>query len=143
MLVDGYQSYYPQTQINSLVIDFNSDLLYWVDATTDVIEHINLDGSDRNPVKMFTSLNLYSFSLTLYGDMLYASDFFSKSIERVNLTTSQHYRNMGWLGSKRIYGIALNDSSREPQGMYGGKCRVRSILGSSYVSSPVHILEHF
>ena len=118
ILFDGYQSFYPQLLINSLVIDFNSNLLYWADANNDVIEHMNLDGSDRNTVTMFTSLNLYSFSLALHEDMLYASDLRSRSIERVNLTTGQHYRNMGWLGSERTYGIALNDSSREPQGTF-------------------------
>ena len=116
ILIDGYQSYYIHLSINSLVIDFNSDLLYWVDASTDIIEHIKLDGSDRTHVTMLTSVNLYSFSLALYGDMLYASDLFSHSIEKINLTTNEHYRNMGWLGKLRTYGIALNDSSREPQG---------------------------
>lgn len=113
----GYQSQ-QGGQIIPLVIDFNSNLLYWADANNDVIEHMNLDGSDRNTVTMFTSLNLYSFSLALHEDMLYASDLRSRSIERVNLTTGQHYRNMGWLGSERTYGIALNDSSREPQGTF-------------------------
>lgn len=118
ILIDGYQSYYIHLSINSLVIDFNSDLLYWVDASTDIIEHIKLDGSDRTHVTMLTSVNLYSFSLALYGDMLYASDLFSHSIEKINLTTNEHYRNMGWLGKLRTYGIALNDSSREPQGLH-------------------------
>ena len=116
VLVDGYQSFYVQLLINALVIDFRSDLLYWVDASTDMIEHINLNNSERTQVKLFSSVNLYSYSLVLHEDMLYASDLYSGSIERVNITTNEHYRNMGWLTNKRPYGIALNDSSREPQG---------------------------
>lgn len=117
VLVDGYDSsYFAQTLINSLVIDFNSDLLYWVDANNDIVEHIRLDGSGRTELKLFTSVNLYPFSLTMYKDMLYASDLRSRSIERVNVTTRERYRNMGWLTAMRTYGIALNDSSREPQG---------------------------
>lgn len=117
--MDGYDSWYPQIYINSLVIDFKSDLLYWVDANSDRIEHMNLDGSQRTVAISFSQINLFSFSLTLYGDMLYASDHRSRSIERVNLTTMEHYRSMGWLNRQRPYGIFLNDSSREPEGMYG------------------------
>ena len=117
VIVDGYESFYFQLLINALVIDFKYDLLYWVDADTDVIEHIELDGSNRQEFKVFTSVNLNSFSLTLYDDMLYASDLNSRSIERVGISTNVHYRNMGWLTNKKTYGIALNDSSREPQGM--------------------------
>ena len=118
VVMDGYGSFSPQIHINSLVIDFKSDLLYWVDAGQDAIEHIELDGSNRQEFKVFSSVNLYSFSLTLYDDMLYASDLNSRSIERVRISTNEHYRNMGWLTNKKTYGIALNDSSREPQGMY-------------------------
>ena len=122
VIVDGYETDFLQIRINSLVIDFQSDLLYWVDAgyfSDDMIEHIELDGSNKQEFKVFTSVNLHSFSLTLYDDMLCASDLNSRSIERVRISTNEHYRNMGWLANKKIYGIALNDSSREPQGMYG------------------------
>ena len=114
--MDEHPEFIPQLLINGLVIDFTSDLLYWADAQTDVIEHMKFDGSERTQVKSFTSLNLYSIGLTLYGDILFASDYRSRSIERVNVTTGEHLRNMGWLTAMRTYGIALNDFSREPAG---------------------------
>lgn len=106
----------PQNLINGLLVEFTSNLLYWADAQNDVVEYMNFDGSQRTLVKAFTSINAYPYSLTVYKDILYASDHRSRSIERVNLTTGEHIRNMGWLSAMRTYAIALDDSSREPPG---------------------------
>lgn len=114
--MDEHPGHLPQNLINGLIIEFTSNLLYWADAQNDVIEYMNFNGSQRTLVTSFTSINLYPHSITIYKDILYASDYRSRSIERVNLTTGDHIRNMGWLSAMRAYGIALDDSSREPPG---------------------------
>ena len=108
---------YPQQGggIIPLVIDFNSNLLYGAceNIYGTKYMYINLDGSDTDTLTMCT--NEYYFSVALHKDVLYESQVSSSSIETVNLNTGQH-ENMGWLGFGSTYGIALNDSSREPQG---------------------------
>ena len=115
--MDEHPALIPKLLINGLVIDFSSDLLYWVDAQTDIIERMKLDEERKaETVHTTTSHNLYSFGLTWYEDILYASELRSRSIERVNVTAGEHLRNMGWLTEKMTYRIALNSSSREPSG---------------------------
>lgn len=115
VIVDEFPGFIPHLLINGLVIDYSSKLLYWVDAQTVVIEHVNFYGSDRVMVQAF-SIYPYPYRATLYKGVFYYSDLKSRSIERFNLTTAEHLHNMGWLTIQRVYGIALNDSSREPPG---------------------------
>ena len=102
-------------RIIPLVIDFNSSLLYGAceNKYGTGYMYINLDGSDTDTRTMCTNWDY--FSVALHENVLYESQVSSSSIQRVNLITGQH-ENMGWLGFGRTYGIALNDSSREPQG---------------------------
>ena len=117
IIMDEHPALIPKLLINGLVIDFSSDLLYWVDAQTDIIERMKLDEERKaETVHTTTSHNLYSFGLTWYENILYASELRSRSIERVNVTAGEHLRNMGWLTEKMTYRIALNSSSREPSG---------------------------
>ena len=115
-IMNDHPGIIPQLLITGLVIEFNSNLLYWADAQTDVLEYMDFNGTQRTVVKSFPSVNVYPYSLTIYKDILYASDYRSRSIERVNLTTGDHIKNLGWLSAMRTYGIALDDSSREPPG---------------------------
>ena len=110
----GYQSQ-QGGQIIPLVIDFNSNLLYGACQNMYGTEYmyINLDGSDTDT--RTKCRNWDYLSVALHENVLYESQVSSGSIERVNLITGQH-ENMGWLGFGSTYGIALNDSSREPQG---------------------------
>ena len=104
---------------NGLVIDYQSSLLYWIDAWFNEIKYVNFNASDSGTVERFTVLNPRPFSVAFYNEMLYFSDFHSRSIERFNLTTGEHERNMGSMGPSAIYGIALLDSSTQPQGKCG------------------------
>lgn len=117
LLVDAYFFFGVHISLNGLVIDFNSDLLYWVDSNNRAVEQSDLDGNNRRDLNLYSSLTWRSYGLTLYEDMLYASDVSSKTIERINITTEERYRNMGYLTQQLPWRIALNDSSREPQGI--------------------------
>ncbi|PFX27283.1 Low-density lipoprotein receptor-related protein 6 [Stylophora pistillata] len=118
IIMEEHPGIIPKLLINGLVIDFSSNLLYWVDAQTDIVERMKLDQTNNaETVHTTTSQNLYSYGLTLYEDILYASELRSRSIERINVTAGEHLRNMGWLTEKMTYRIALNSSSREPSGM--------------------------
>lgn len=67
---------------NGLTIDYDTKRVYWADAKLKFISSIDFDGNHRAIV---VSGNLpHPFALTLYGDMLYWTDWTTKSIHSCN-----------------------------------------------------------
>ncbi len=100
---------------NGLAIDFKSDMLYWADASTDVIERMHMNGTGRAVV--MSGLR-HPFGLALFEDYLFYSDWYDRSIYRVSLlntssTTVMRHRLVG-LMELQVYaesmqqGIAFN-----------------------------------
>ena len=57
------------TRVSSLALDFKNKLLYWCDASLDLIERVDLQGNNRVVVLNLTSdKNYHPFGLTLYED---------------------------------------------------------------------------
>ncbi|MBZ3890926.1 Low-density lipoprotein receptor-related protein 2 [Sciurus carolinensis] len=66
---------------NGLTLDYETDLLYWADASLQRIERSTLTGMDR---EVIVSTAFHSFGLTLYGQFIYWTDFYTKKIYRAN-----------------------------------------------------------
>ena len=77
-LVNGTNITWP----NGLAIDYNKNRIYWADAKTDVVESINLDGTDR---KIIISGTRHIFGLAIDAEHIYWTDWSEKSILRAPL----------------------------------------------------------
>lgn len=98
-----------------IVIHVAESRVYWVDALTDIVYSMNYYGF-QSELKFFMK-DINPYDLALLGDTLYWSDLHTHSIERLNKTTAEHHNNFGWLSYEDVKGIAVMDSSRQPQGM--------------------------
>ena len=71
---------------NAVTIDFTEPALYWADAWIDIIARGDLDGN--NVVILLRGEDSYHpFSMTVYGDHLYWTDWSLNSVERINKYT--------------------------------------------------------
>ena len=71
---------------NGLTIDQATNRLFWADARLDKIESSDLMGGDRQ-VTMSSPTDIHPFGLTVHQDMLYWTDWNTKSISRYNLSS--------------------------------------------------------
>ncbi|KAM9664148.1 low-density lipoprotein receptor-related protein 2 [Trichechus inunguis] len=66
---------------NGLTLDYEEELLYWADASLQRIERSSLTGMDR---EVIVSTTLHPFSMTVYGQYIYWTDWYTKSVYRAN-----------------------------------------------------------
>ena len=62
---------------NGLTIDYTAQRIYWADASRDMIEYSNVDGSGR--FVLLSQLD-HPFSITLEGDLLFWTDWLNQAI---------------------------------------------------------------
>ncbi|XP_051771492.1 low-density lipoprotein receptor-related protein 2 [Ctenopharyngodon idella] len=67
---------------NGLAVDYLMDRLYWVDAQLDRIEHVSIDGLDRQAFSSIGQIT-HPFSLTIHTDHLFVSDWRMNSVFRM------------------------------------------------------------
>lgn len=73
---------------NALAIDFFSDKIFWADAHLDVIEYSDFDGNHRHQVISGSSVP-HVFSLTVFDDWLYWTDWNIKAVLRTHKFTGE------------------------------------------------------
>nr|CAD7429648.1 unnamed protein product [Timema monikensis] len=71
---------------NGLALDYGARRLYWADALRDRIETSDLHGKNR--VHLVPEAT-HPFGLTQYGDHIYWTDWYKKSVERADKTTGK------------------------------------------------------
>ena len=71
---------------NGLTIDRVTNRLFWTDAKLDKIEASDLNGGNRRLI-MLSAANIHPYGLAVYLDMLYWTDWNTKSISRFNLSS--------------------------------------------------------
>ena len=74
--------------VNVLAMDYQNRLLYWCNGYLDKIERVDLQGNNREVIVELPSDSMQPFGLALFGDVLYWSDWNSKSIHKYNMNTS-------------------------------------------------------
>ena len=57
-----------------LTLDYQNQVLYWIDASLDKIESSNVDGTNRQLIATFVS-NYHAFAISYFNNILYWSDW--------------------------------------------------------------------
>ena len=101
---------------NQIIIDFEEERVYWIDAFWDTIESVDYNGEDWQQVEAGRDV-IYPVSLTIINKVLYWTDSGLKlrnalhELDHVKARDHQGDHN-GGLG-----GLALIDPSRQPSGL--------------------------
>nr|XP_045622888.1 low-density lipoprotein receptor-related protein 2-like isoform X5 [Procambarus clarkii] len=105
---------------NGLSIDYKTNRIYWCDALLDHVQHANLDGTD---VQTISSQSIrHPFSLVIYNDWLYVTDWRRDAILRMNKTDGSQERTVAQVAeSNRLYGIRIYSRSAQ-EIAYGHPC---------------------
>lgn len=100
---------------NGLTIDYDTQTLYWVDASLDHIETSSIDGSGR---RVLTSLYIYHpFGITFFRGSLYWTDWQVKAILTVPVIPPLNFQVVI---SNLIFdpmGIHVVSLERQPSGL--------------------------
>ncbi|XP_015918312.1 vitellogenin receptor isoform X2 [Parasteatoda tepidariorum] len=88
---------------NGITIDHTTNRLYWIDANLLTIEYITLDGTER---KVLLKEEIYHpYSLSVFEDNLYWSDWSTYSLETCNKFTSHKMTVLARENGKHIFGV--------------------------------------
>ncbi|XP_058806257.1 vitellogenin receptor-like [Phymastichus coffea] len=93
---------------NGLTIDYPSERLYWVDAKLKVIESIHLDGVNRRTV--LHDVAKHPYSIAIFGNRLYWSDWSTNSIHSCNKFTGKDFTTLVQK-NETLYGIHIYHST--------------------------------
>lgn len=69
---------------NGLTLDLVRNRLYWIDAKLKTISSVNYDGSDRTIVLKSSDFLNHPFSISVFEDFVYWTDWDKNSIFRAN-----------------------------------------------------------
>ena len=69
---------------NGITLDYSAERLYWVDAKMNLIASCNFDGSKRRIVLANSQIVRHPFSITIFEDWIYWTDWEHQSIMRAN-----------------------------------------------------------
>ncbi|XP_032221449.2 low-density lipoprotein receptor-related protein 6 isoform X2 [Nematostella vectensis] len=70
---------------NALTIDYQSKRLFWADAKLNRIEVCDWYGENRKPV--FEKRGMHPFGMAFFGDKLYWTDYKTKSVQELSLSS--------------------------------------------------------
>ena len=100
---------------NALTLDYNNQVIYWMDASLDKLESSNADGSSR---RLLSRAQIYHpFGVTLYQNRLYWTDWQTNAIysASVNLPTVVSVVTSGLVEDPM--GIKVVSVERQPAGL--------------------------
>ena len=71
---------------NGLTLDYQNQVLYWIDASLDKIESSNVDGTNRTLIVNFASSspNYHPYSMSFFNNILYWSDWGTDMIHSIS-----------------------------------------------------------
>ena len=101
---------------NGLAVDYQESRLFWLDAHIGFqrLESSDLDGSKR---KILIKGSLpHPFSITIYGEQVYWTDWTNMNIESCNKNTG-HERKQVKGKVKHLMGLASFEPERQPKGI--------------------------
>nr|CAI5853203.1 unnamed protein product [Callosobruchus analis] len=123
---------------NGLALDYPNGRIYWTDAKKMTIESAKLDGTDIRVV--LEEIEKHPYSLAVFEDRLYWSDWSTRSIQSCEKFTGKEYRTV--IEDKQlIYGRRRKDNPCEKAACsdlcllkdtkgYGCACPLGKVLGN-------------
>ena len=93
-----------------LTLDYQNQVLYWIDASLDKIESSNVDGTNRQLIAMFVS-NYHAFALSYFNNILYWSDWNTDVIHSIFANGTSLSSLM--FGFRLLTGIEVVSGSRQ------------------------------
>ena len=108
-----YHKYFPM----SVVIDYDAERIYWMDAYDNYIDTTDVNGSNVGTIH-YIGENIFPADLALYGNNLYWADWNSQSIQWFNTTQPLLMFNFGHLTDVYLTGAVVAHESRQPIGNY-------------------------
>ncbi|XP_022317030.2 low-density lipoprotein receptor-like isoform X2 [Crassostrea virginica] len=79
---------------NGLCLDYASERIYWIDAKLKSIFTADLDGSNVHRILHNAAQILHPFSLTVFEDNVYWTDWSSEAIRKVHKYTGEEYSQL-------------------------------------------------
>ena len=84
---------------NGIAIDYERDMLYWVDGYNKSLEYCDFYGNNRGT--LLSEMVLHPFGITVYGNHVYWTDWESRKLEQVNKITGEDrlvlHSNLAWM----------------------------------------------
>uniref|UniRef100_T1KEV8 EGF-like domain-containing protein n=1 Tax=Tetranychus urticae TaxID=32264 RepID=T1KEV8_TETUR len=96
---------------NGITVDYDVDLIYWVDAQLDRIESSDFDGAHRRTIIKDIS---HPFGLTIYGPHVYWTDWQVKAIERSDKEGKRQAKELVVDNIEYLMEIKMVAPSRQP-----------------------------
>ncbi|XP_028413507.1 very low-density lipoprotein receptor-like isoform X2 [Dendronephthya gigantea] len=96
---------------NALTIDYTIDSIWWVDAKLDLIEHCDLNGSNRRVI--LAERIFHPFSISVFEDNVYWSDWYKTAIYKANKFTGKNVTVLRE-GLVHTMGISMIHPQRQP-----------------------------
>jgi hypothetical protein len=100
---------------NGLTIDYVSRRIYWIDSKLHRIGTANLDGSDISHVLVDSTEIKQPFSIAVFEDSLYWTDWHSNSIKSVNKLTGHKPKTIS-IGSYSVMDIKVFHEQKQEKG---------------------------
>ena len=100
---------------NALTLDYDTQILYWMDASLDKFESSNADGSNR---RLLSTTHIYHpFGITLYQNRFYWTDWQLNAVltAPMNLSTAVSVVISGL--QSRPMGISVVSVDKQPDGV--------------------------
>ncbi|KAK9870319.1 hypothetical protein WA026_006405 [Henosepilachna vigintioctopunctata] len=102
---------------NGLTLDYTADRIYWADAKHNVIESSLFDGSNRK--KVVTKGLPHPFAITIFEDVIYWTDWHTKSISCASKSTGVGLRT---IHSKLYFPMDIHSHHSQRQPKYKNHC---------------------
>ncbi|XP_052872576.1 putative vitellogenin receptor [Anopheles cruzii] len=96
---------------NGLTLDWPNERLYWIDAKMKRIESVRFDGRER--VVVISDVLKHPFSVTLFNDRIYWSDWDTNSVQSCDKFTGKNRRTM--VHDRMIFDVHIYHSSMQPK----------------------------
>lgn len=99
---------------NGLTLDYEQLKVYWIDADSDSIHAIDYNGNNHQPLLENIKSLGHPFSITLFEDHLYWTDWKTNSVSMANKNSTSEAREIQ-RSSNRLFDIKVFHPSRQPQ----------------------------
>ena len=99
---------------NGLTLDYDSLKIYWIDANSDSIHVVDYEGNNPNLILRKIKTLGHPFSITLYDNTLYWTDWKTNSVSMANKNDGSDPRELQRL-TNRLFDIKVFHPSRQPR----------------------------